>query len=78
MQYSQKNLNIQPLSMNSNVDNIDPILQKVKVNEKRVKKCNPFAWSPFMCTTFQKNGKYDILLNFFLYFSSAKRGFSYV
>ena len=39
--------------MNSNVD---LILQKVKENEKRLKKCSSFACSPSMCTNFQENG----------------------
>ena len=46
--------------MNSHVDNVDPILQKVKENEKRIKKCNTFAWSPFMCTNLRKNDKLGI------------------
>ena len=49
----KKSSKIQPLSMNIHADNVNPILQKVKENEKRAKKCNPFACSPFMCTNFQ-------------------------
>ena len=37
--------------MNSHVDHFDPMLEKMKEKEYKFKKCNPFAWSPFMCTS---------------------------
>ena len=37
--------------MNRDAGHFDPVLEKMKEKEYKFKKCNPFAWSPFTCSS---------------------------
>ena len=60
MDLHQKSWKIQPLSMNSHVDNVDPILQKVKENEKKSKNAILFHGVLLCVLVSRKNDKLGI------------------